>query len=77
MSWLKAEPVLIMGAVQAALALSLAFGAPLSTVQVSTILAFTAALLGLITRQMVTPNVNVPAPVLPGKRSPGETLRGS
>lgn len=49
------EPALILAAVQSVLALLLAFGAELSQEQVGTILAVTAALLGLVIRQKVTP----------------------
>lgn len=53
------EPALILGAIQAALALSLAFGAKLSTEQVGAIMAASAAVMAVITRQLVTPNARV------------------
>lgn len=49
------EPALILGAVQALIALAVGFGLNLSPEQVSLILAATAAVLALITRSQVTP----------------------
>lgn len=49
------EPALVLGLVQAVLALILAFGVDLSTEQVGAILAVTAAVLGYVTRSKVTP----------------------
>lgn len=49
------EPALILGAVQAILALAIAFGADLTPEQTGTILAASAAIIALITRQKVTP----------------------
>ena len=52
---IKAEPALVAGAVQAVLALIVAFGVPLSDEQVGAILAVSAAVLALVVRQKVTP----------------------
>lgn len=52
MIW-RREPALILGFVQAALALGLTFGLSLSVEQVGAILAATAALLALVTRSQV------------------------
>jgi len=49
------EPVLILTAVQAALALAVAFGLDLSNEQTGAIIALSAAVLGVITRSKVTP----------------------
>ena len=49
------EPALILGAVQAILALVVAFGLDLSTEQVGAILAASAAVLAVVTRSQVTP----------------------
>ena len=49
------EPALILATVQTGLALAIGFGLELTGDQVSMILAFSAAVLGLITRQQVTP----------------------
>jgi len=49
------EPSLILGALQAILALVLAFGVDLSTEQVGAILAASAAVLAVVTRQAVSP----------------------
>jgi hypothetical protein len=49
------EPVLTQGVVQAVLGLVLAFGVDLSSEQTGAILAVTAAVLALVTRQVVTP----------------------
>lgn len=53
--FLKSEPALILGAVQAILALAITFGAGLSTDQVGAILALSAAVLAVVTRSRVTP----------------------
>lgn len=50
------EPVLILAAVQTSIALAIAFGTHLTAEQTGAIMAFTAAILGIITRQRVTPN---------------------
>ena len=50
------EPALILGLVQAVLALLLAFGVHLTVEQVGTILAVSAALLSVVVRQRVTPD---------------------
>ena len=50
------EPVLIMTTIQSGLALGLAFGLTLTPAQIGAILAFSAAILGLITRSRVSPN---------------------
>lgn len=52
---IRNEPALVIGAVQAILALVIAFGFDLSNEQVGAILAVTAALLALVTRSRVTP----------------------
>lgn len=49
------EPALILAAVQAVIALAVGFGLNWTPEQVSLVLAATAAVLGLITRQKVTP----------------------
>lgn len=56
------EPAATLAVVQAALALAVGFGLDLSAEQVGLILAFTAAVLGWITRTQVTP---VKSPALP------------
>lgn len=52
---IKGEPVLVAGVVQAVVALAVAFGVPLSDVQVGAILALSAAVLAIVVRQRVTP----------------------
>lgn len=54
-SWITREPVAVQAVIQAALAMALGFGIPVTTEQMGLILGFTAALLALITRQSVTP----------------------
>lgn len=49
------EPALILGLVQAALALAIGFGLRLTPEQMGLVMAFTAALLAVITRSRVTP----------------------
>ncbi len=56
------EPAAIIGAVQAVIALAIAFGLDLSVEQVGAILAALAAVLALVTRSQVTP---VRSPRLP------------
>lgn len=50
------EPVLCLALVQTALALVTSFGLHLSAEQTGAVLAFTAALLGFVARQRVTPS---------------------
>lgn len=49
------EPALILGVVQAVLALALSFGLDLSSDQMGAILAVTAAILALVVRAKVAP----------------------
>lgn len=50
------EPVMFMAVIQAGLALAVSFGLNLDGVQTGAILAFSAAVLGLIARAKVSPN---------------------
>lgn len=50
------NPVLILAAVQAALALGVGFGLNLTGTQVALVMAFAAAILGLLANRRVTPN---------------------
>lgn len=54
MIW-KREPALILGAVQAIIALAVSFGLGLTVEQTGAILAATAAVLAVITRSRVSP----------------------
>lgn len=56
------EPVLILAALQAIIALGIGFGLKLTGEQVALIIAATAAVIAVITRQVVTP---VSSPNLP------------
>ncbi len=49
------EPVLVLAVVQAFLALLVGFGVDLTGEQVALVTAFTAAVLGFVARQKVTP----------------------
>lgn len=49
------EPVLILGLVQAAIALAVGFGLNWSGAQVALVIAFTATLLAVVARSKVTP----------------------
>lgn len=49
------EPAVIIGLVQAAIALAVGFGLDLTTEQTAAILAFTAAVLAVVTRSQVSP----------------------
>lgn len=53
------EPAAILAVIQTVLALVIAFGTDLSVEQVGAILAVSAAVLGLITRSVVTPTAKV------------------
>ena len=53
------EPAMIIAFVQAGIALAIGFGLSWTAEQVSLVVAFTAALLGVITRSQVSP-VNDP-----------------
>ena len=49
------EPVAFLTVVQAGLALAVGFGVPITTQQMGLLMAFSAALLGFVTRSKVTP----------------------
>lgn len=55
MKALAKEPALIIGAIQALLVLAVSFGLDLTEEQQAAILSLTAALLSVLTRQLVTP----------------------
>ena len=55
MTVFREEPALVLGLVQAAIILAVSFGLDLTDAQTAALLAFTAALLSVITRQQVTP----------------------
>lgn len=54
------EPALILGALQALLALGVGFGLQLTPEQMALVLAASAAIFAVITRQNVTPNAKLP-----------------
>lgn len=54
---IQREPVMTMAVVQTGLALAMSFGFSLTAQQVGAIMAFTAAVLGWIVRQKVSPVV--------------------
>ena len=61
------EPVLYLALVQAALALDVGFGLGLTGEQVAGLMAFAAAVLGVVTRSRVSPVETAPsAPALAG-----------
>ena len=55
MERIEQEPALTLAMVQAAVALAVGFGLPVTPEQVSLIVAFSAAVLGWVTRTQVTP----------------------
>lgn len=55
------EPALILGALQAVIALAISFGLDLSPGQVGAILAASAAVLAVVTRSQVSPSATVAA----------------
>lgn len=57
------EPAVILGAIQAALALGLSFGLQLTTGQVGAIMAAAAAILAVVIRQQVSPVAQQPAAI--------------
>jgi hypothetical protein len=57
---LRSEPALILGLVQAIIALVLAFGVDLSEEQIGSILALTAVALAVATRMLVSPTEPTP-----------------
>lgn len=56
LTWIQSEPALILGAVQSGIGLVMSFGFQLSGQQVGAIMAFSAAVLSVVCRQLVTPN---------------------
>lgn len=52
------EPAAILAVIQAGIALAIGFGLHWTGEQVSLVVTFTAVILGLITRQVVTPTAN-------------------
>jgi xanthosine utilization system XapX-like protein len=54
------QPVLVLAFVQASLAMLMGFGLHLTGDQVALVLAFTAALLGILTQTQVTPMATLP-----------------
>jgi hypothetical protein len=59
---LKNEPALIVGFVQATLAVAVSFGLDLSVEQVGAIVAASAAVTSILLRQQVSPASALPAP---------------
>lgn len=55
MKWLKSEVPLLLGLVQAVLALVIAFGVDLTSAQTGAVLAVSAAVLAVVTRSQVSP----------------------
>jgi len=55
---IKEEPVAIQAIIQALIALAISFGVGLTANQVGSITAVTAAVLGFLARQVVTPTAN-------------------
>lgn len=68
------EPALILAAAQALLALAVGFGLQITTEQMGLIMAATAAVLGVITRQQVTPTGKVAAIVRHGRADTADRL---
>ena len=54
------EPVMILAVIQSGIGLATAFGIDITPVQLAAVMSFSAAILGLVTRQLVTPNVQIP-----------------
>ena len=62
---IRSEPALILGLVQAVIALVLAFGVDLSEEQIGSVMALTAVILAIVTRMLVTPNTPSSSPGTP------------
>lgn len=58
---IRREPALVIGLVSAVIALLLAFGFSLTDEQVGAIMSVVVAVLAVVTRQAVTPNISVAA----------------
>lgn len=67
MDWIRGRVPLVMAAIQAFLALLIGFGLSLSADQVALIMAFVAALLGLVTYTQVSPKTQVPTAPAEGR----------
>lgn len=52
---MKTEPALILGGIQAVIVLAVSFGLPITEDQKAAILALSAVILSIVTRQLVTP----------------------
>ena len=67
------EPAVILGAVQALLALGLSFGLQLTPEKMGAIMAAAAAVIALLVRRQVSPVGQQPAPAQnqPGAQQPG------
>jgi hypothetical protein len=57
-SWLQSEVVMVQGLIQAGVAFGVAFGLHLTPTQIGAVLGLSAAVLSLITRQIVIANQN-------------------
>lgn len=55
------EPVMVLALIEAGIALAVGFGLDWTAEQVALVVAFTAALLGLVARSAVTPVRKLPA----------------
>lgn len=58
LDYIKQEPVVILALVEAAVVAAVAFGVPITTEQKVAVAGLTAAVLTILTRQMVTPVAN-------------------
>lgn len=64
---MKTEPALILGAIQALIALIVSFGLSLTTEQIGAILAFAAVVVSIITRYLVVSPATLEAKVTEAK----------
>ena len=63
LDYIKREPAVLLSLLGAAFAMFAAFGLSLTTEQTAAITAVVVVVLGIVTRQTVTPNVSVAAKV--------------
>ena len=68
------EPALIMAVIQAGIGLGLAFGLHLTGEQIAGIMAFSAAVLAVISRALTTPNVRVQKEIVEAVSKASPTL---
>jgi hypothetical protein len=57
--FIKREPVVVLGLIEAAIVVAVAFGVPISTEQKVAIIGLGATVMTIVTRQLVTPTAKI------------------